>query len=306
MDHPLPYFSIVIPTYARPVQLAACLEALARLRYPRDRFEVIVVDDDSPIPAETVAASFLTRLTLTVLTQSRAGPAAARNQGARLAKGDTLVFTDDDCAPAPDLLDALARRMAVTPVAAIGGKTVNALAGNPFASASQLLIDYLYDYHARSGTPYRFFTSNNLALPAARFHDVGGFDESFSRAGAEDREFCGRWRDRGFPLVFAPDVVVYHAHPLTLRGFWRQHVRYGRGAARFHRLRAERTGDSLRIEPLDFYLSLIRYPFTRAGLTKRLLLSTLLLVSQAATTSGFLAHRVELLFGNTRRGRRGS
>ena len=55
-------FSIIIPTYARPKQLAVCLEAIACLNYPRDRFEVIVVDDGSEAPPEHVVKSFSERL----------------------------------------------------------------------------------------------------------------------------------------------------------------------------------------------------------------------------------------------------
>jgi hypothetical protein len=50
MSHQPPRFSVVVPTYLRPQQLAVCLRALSRLRYPRDRFEVIVADDGRPTP----------------------------------------------------------------------------------------------------------------------------------------------------------------------------------------------------------------------------------------------------------------
>src|SRR5687767_5128657 len=93
------FFSIIIPTYARPKQLAVCLEAIARLNYPRDRFEVIVVDDGSESPPEHVVKSFSERLSLTLLAQPNSGPASARNTGAWEAKGEFLAFVDDDCAP---------------------------------------------------------------------------------------------------------------------------------------------------------------------------------------------------------------
>src|SRR5689334_3533804 len=98
-DTALPTFSIVIPTYNRPRQLAKCLESLCRLTYPRDRFDVIVVDDGSPTPLAPVVEVFQSQLRIVVHRQSNGGPAAARNTGAARATGENLAFTDDDCAP---------------------------------------------------------------------------------------------------------------------------------------------------------------------------------------------------------------
>ena len=53
-----PFFSIIIPTYNRPQILAGCLEAIALLEYPRDRFEVIVVDDGSENPLDSIVEPF--------------------------------------------------------------------------------------------------------------------------------------------------------------------------------------------------------------------------------------------------------
>src|SRR5271170_7752963 len=103
-------FSIVVPTYNRPRQLAACLAALARLDYPRDRFHVVVVDDGSASPMDTVIAAFRDRLDIECHRQANSGPGPARNRGARSAKGRILAFTDDDCAPHSDWLKTLAAR----------------------------------------------------------------------------------------------------------------------------------------------------------------------------------------------------
>src|SRR5207247_291754 len=123
----LPIFSIIIPTYSRPEQLAACLEAIARLDYPRERFEVIVVDDGSPSPPHDVVAAIGARIAAKSLWQHHAGPAAARNKGATCAQGDFLVFTDDDCLPDRNWLLAFAQRFMATPNHLIGGRTLNAL-----------------------------------------------------------------------------------------------------------------------------------------------------------------------------------
>ncbi len=85
----VPSFSIVIPSYSRPGQLAECLRALSRLEYPRDRFEVIVVDDGGDRPLDEVIAPFESNLTLTLLRQANAGPAALPATPGQRARGVT-------------------------------------------------------------------------------------------------------------------------------------------------------------------------------------------------------------------------
>lgn len=274
-----PFISIIIPTYNRPQPLAACLESLTHLAYPRQRWEVIVVNDGGCAPPLTVDLPHLH-----VLTQANAGPAAARNRGAAQAQGDLLAFLDDDCRPHPHWLDKLAARLAADPDCLAGGQTLNALPRNPYASASQLLIDYLYVYYNRAPAGPAFFTSNNFALSRDSFRAMGGFDVTFPLAAGEDREFCHRWRRRGGRLAYEPAALVYHAHHLTLRSFARQHFQYGRGAYHFHHRRQERVA----VEPLPFYTNLVLFPFARAGLSVRSLgLAGLLAGSQLANAAGF-------------------
>lgn len=285
------FFSIIIPTYARPERLATCLQSLAHLDYPRARFEVIVVDDGSSMPIEPVVASFRDQLELALITQLNSGPAKARNTGAARARGKFLVFTDDDCAPAPDWLKTLAARFATAPDCLIGGRTLNALPNNLYSTASQVLIDYLYMYYNADPNRSSFFASNNLALSVDRFHALGGFDTTFPLAAAEDREFCDRWLHHGYEMSYAPEVRVYHAHKLTLPTFWRQHFNYGRGAFCFHTARSRREDGRIKVEPLSFYFNLLSYPLSQTSLQQALLLAALFVVSQVANVAGFFWER---------------
>jgi glycosyltransferase involved in cell wall biosynthesis len=287
----LPTFSIVIPTYKRPDPLGACLEALAALDYPPDRFEVIVVDDGSRTPAVGPSQGVLYPIDVRLLTQPHAGPATARNTGAAQARGDYLAFTDDDCIPNADWLRALAARVVSTRDHAIGGRTINALPANPYSSATQLLIDYLYEWHA-AHRGAAFFASNNLAVPAELFRARGGFHSRFSLAAAEDREFCWRWARSGGQMTYAPEAVVRHAHPLTLASYWRQHFTYGRGALHFHRLHAGFSDGREDPTPLSFSLGLVAFPISRTGVRRRLLQTLLMSLAQAATAAGYWRERL--------------
>ena len=286
-----PDVSIVIPTKDRPHQLAACLEALARVKYPRSRFEVVVVDDGSKESLAPVTDPFRERLELTFLRQPNAGPAAARNAGAAAAKGRLLAFTDDDCAPAADWLLMLASRLESAPDSLVGGRTINALEGNVFSETSQLLIDYLYQYYNADPDNARFFASNNVAFSAEAFQRLGGFDPDYPRAAAEDRDLCDRWLQAGLKMAYAPEAVVYHHHRLRPATFWRQHFGYGRGAFHYHRARSRRPGNKLRTEPLGFYLDLVGYPMLQKGGRQPYALSALLLVSQIANAAGHFWER---------------
>ena len=84
-------FSIIVPTYNRPDKLAACLQSFVELEYPRDKFQVIVVNDSTEISVETTISPFLHQLNLTLLTQPNSGPATARNTGAFAA--DRQIFS---------------------------------------------------------------------------------------------------------------------------------------------------------------------------------------------------------------------
>ena len=258
-----PTFSIVVPTYARPERLSACLSALTKLSYPRDEFEVIVVDDGSPSSPAEIVHRVVDQMAVRLIAQTQAGPAAARNTGAANARGEYLAFTDDDCAPDANWLRALAVALKTGPEIGVGGQTINGLPENPYSAASQSLVDYLYQQWNTDSAP-RFFTSNNFAVPAAGFIEIGGFDTRFPFAAGEDRDLCDRWLAHGFRLAYVPEAIVYHCHALTFRSFWRQHYHYGRGAYHFRRSQAERTQRRVRLEARRFYFNLLGAPFARA------------------------------------------
>jgi len=281
-------FTVIIPTHDRPAQLAGCLAALARSSYHPDHFEVVVVDAGGSVDLDRAITSFESA-SWRLIRQQQRGPGAARNTGARAARGRWLAFTDDDCLPEPGWLHALAGQLALDPHRAVGGHTINHMIGNPFSSASQLLIDYLYGhYNTAGGGEARFLTTNNLAVPAAAaFLAIGGFDEIHTRVASEDREFCGHWLQRGYRMHYEPAARVRHAHNLDAAGFWRQHFHYGRGARGYHLACAARGQGRPPFEPLAFYVALIFYPW-RCRRQGRLELSVLLALTQIAHTAGFL------------------
>ena len=290
-------FSVVVPTYNRPTQLAACVDALRRVERPGGALEIVVVNDGGvPLPTELSAPTGARDggWELRVIEQANAGPAAARNAGANAARGALLAFTDDDCLPERQWLTAFDSALHAEPAALAGGRTINAIP-SVFAETSQLLADFVAAYFD-GGARGRFFTSNNMAVSREHFLAAGGFDASFPFSAGEDRELGDRWSAQGRPSVAVPDAIVQHAHALSAPRFARQHFTYGRGAAAFRQVRAG-AGRPVRVDP-GFYARSLAYPFSRGASVRAPLIASLILVAHAAYAAGLFWERKR---GHTRR-----
>jgi GT2 family glycosyltransferase len=285
-------FSIIVPTYERPAHIAACVAALRRLERPGGRLEIVIVNDGgAPLSASLASGALEDGCDVRVIDQENAGPGPARNAGAAVARGELLAFTDDDCRPDAGWLVAFDAALRAEPKALAGGRTVNALTSNPYAEASQRLVDFVEAYF-QGGVRGRFFTSNNLAVSREEFLAIGGFATRFTRFTAEDREFCDRWSAEGRPSVSVPNAIVQHYHDLSAVGFLRQHFGYGRGAAGFRRVRAE-AGRPGRVDPA-FYAESLRYAAHGRGL-HGVVDGALVALAHAAQAAG-------LLYESSRRG----
>ena len=283
--HPGPRFTVVVPTYDRPVQLAACVAALRELDRPGGTLEIVIVNDGGQPPAAEIStpATGDAGLEVRVIAQRNAGPASARNAGAAAARGAWLAFTDDDCLPERGWLTAFDAALRDSPDALLGGRTVNAVASDVFADTSQRLADFVASYFA-GGAAGRFFTSNNLAVARETFLAAGGFDARFPFSAGEDRELGDRWSAQGRPSVAVPDAVVRHAHHLSPRKFLRQHFTYGRGAVAFRRVRAE-SGRPVRVDPA-FYARSVTFALGGERRARALVRAALTVVAHAAYVAG--------------------
>ena len=221
--------SVVVPYFERPRALALTLAALEAQSYPRDRFEVVVVDDGSRTPPRIPAA---TGLDISVVRQQRRGfgAARARNTGARAAKHDILVFLDCDIIAGRTLLEAHVRwhgavsdalTLGLRTFVDVGGLDTDAVRGardlrEVFAGRPQD-ADWREPYLAltddlavaRDGA-FRATSSCTLGIRKAFYRAVGGFDESFTRYGFEDTELGYRAQVRGGLLVPIRDAPVWH------------------------------------------------------------------------------------------------
>ena len=293
---PLPTASVVVPTFRRPGPLRRCVEALAQLDYPKERLEVVIVDDGGQDLSAGELSAIAPELTLRFVTQApTGGPAKARNLGARGAGGELLAFTDDDCRPQPSWLRDLAAAVTAQPSALVGGHVKNALEQNLFAEASQDLISYLYEYFPEGRALLPFLTSNNMAGRREEFLRIGGFDETFPFSAAEDRDLSERWAREVGPLKYLRGAVVNHYNELTFRSFVRQHHYYGRGAVQLGGRRRRRGQGRPRPEPIAFYAGMLGYPIRHHGWRRGGQIAALVALSQLVGLSGMFAEAVHLL-----------
>jgi GT2 family glycosyltransferase len=285
-----PVFSVVVPTFHRPGALAALLRGIAANCFPKNQVEVIIVDDSGCGDLEDVIAPFRECFPVIALRTPHLGPGPARQAGVDVAQGEYLAFTDDDCVPDPDWLAELKAGLEANPGCAVGGALFNGLPENVFSSTAHMIFDYLVQYYAPSEVDY--VGTGNVAYPAAAFRAIGGLDRNWRIWGGEDRDLCRRWRGSGGRFVFHSAAKIAHFHRLTLRGFWNQHLRYGRGAGRFHQTSP--------LQRSSFYWGLIGTGFCGDGRHPRLFTGALVLLSQMAIGCGFARER---LFGRSRTAR---
>jgi len=104
-----PIISVIIPTLDEEATIGACLRSLDDQTMDRDAFEIIVVDGDSTDATCDIARMYADEL----ITQTRPGIGGARKDGAEVARGSVLVFTDADSRSAPDWLQAIANNLLV-------------------------------------------------------------------------------------------------------------------------------------------------------------------------------------------------
>jgi len=214
-----PTFSIIIPTCHRNDDLAKCLERLAPGRQTGGElineerrkaldleaavsgeetigftYEVIVTDDGRDSTAQAMIAA---RFPWARWVEGpKRGPASNRNNGARNANGEWLVFTDDDCMPAPDWLAAYA--------ASLQGYEV--LEGRTRAYGLRTRLDEECPTNEYGG----YLWSCNFAINSLLYEKLGGFDERFPAPAMEDVEFHTRIRKLGLRPKFIQDALVLH------------------------------------------------------------------------------------------------
>jgi len=242
-------FSIIIPTYNRKHLLKKCLSSLFTQTFPKDQYEVIVVDDGSPPEADfppeadwgLSADMWQTTVPFRFLTQKHKGPAAARNLGIKNAKGEIIAFTDDDCVPPANwlqkLYDGFKRHPEVAVVSGYQEAPEEILQKNVTAQYERFQTRQLYggkDKEIVGGMQTPGGVTNNMAIRKEVFDKVGLFDENFPVPAGEDADLKKRIARDGFKFLYIP-LKVEHYQEYSLAGFLKQQYARGIGGSFFRK-----------------------------------------------------------------------
>jgi GT2 family glycosyltransferase len=193
------FFSVIIPTFKRRESLSQCLNHLApKLQtLSSDLYEVIVTDDAlADAPGDTLTAQYPW---VRHLAAPQKGPAANRNNGARAAQGEWLVFLDDDCLPQPDFL--LGYYEAIQQHA-----DYRVFEGSTLAERKQRRLDEEAPINETGG----YLWSCNFCIKRSLFNEIGGFCELYPYACMEDVDFREQLSERKIDFLFVPKACVIH------------------------------------------------------------------------------------------------
>ena len=225
----VPSVSIVIPTYNRRERLARVLRALDKQSAGPETFEVVIVDDGSTDGTAGWLTSLRPAYELRAISQANAGPARARNAGVEAARGELLLFLDDDVEPSQDLVSEHLRSH---------GEDANLVVIGPLASLShyrqpwvaweQEKLEGQYAAMLRGDwePTFRQFWTGNASVRRAHVLAAGGFNPEFLRA--EDVELGMRLDRRGIKFRFNPDARALHYAERSLASWEHAHRSYGR------------------------------------------------------------------------------
>jgi mycofactocin system glycosyltransferase len=222
----LPTVSIVIPVKDRAEELQRCLTSIARIDYPQELLQVIVVDDGSSDLSPKVARQCGALVVPSGGTGR--GPAAARNVGARAATGELLAFIDSDCTASTGWLAELLPVFNDPGMAAVGGQVdgmCTASAVDRYEAVMSSLSLGSRERSGNAGDDTFYLPSCNLLVRRTLFLGVGGFDDEMHVG--EDVDLTWRLRDNGWTISYLPVGRVYHEHRSNLRSFMSRRFDYG-------------------------------------------------------------------------------
>lgn len=248
--------SVIVPTHNRATTLKATLEAMSTLDSRALSWELIVVDNASSDSTGEVIEAFTSRLPIVHLREPVPGKNRANNLAIGHARGEILVFTDDDVTPSADWLNAIQGAADRWPEHRVFGgrilpvfpeRTSRAVQGARFSA-------FVFGIHDRGPDERAYpcgespgggncWFRRSVFDEGLRYHEEIGPSGS-GRVSGSELELFTRLSQRGEPFVYVPDSVVQHRiqeHQTTLRYLLRRAFASGRGHARIHRPGPEAT-----------------------------------------------------------------
>jgi len=221
----IPMVSVIVPAFNAERTIGDCLAALVAQDYPRERLEIIAVDNRSTDRTAAVMCGHPVRVVAERRVQSSY---AARNAGLAEARGAILCFTDADCLPDPGWVRALVAALSDDDAGGAAGR-IEAAPGTTLVERFQVDERVLDAANAFTRPTLPFAQTANAAYRRVVFERVGLFDPSLVSGG--DLDLSWRMQRAGWGLAYAPGALVRHRHRTTFRGLVKLYAKNGNGAA---------------------------------------------------------------------------
>lgn len=224
MEQPVITASIVVPAFNEEKGIARCIEGLLAQDYPREAFEVIIVDNNSSDRTFEIIGSYPVK----GVHEKKRGRASARNAGIREARGEFIVFLDADCVPEKIWLKTL--------LSGFTDESIGCVAGEILPPEPEI---FLHQYLAKSQYFSQKITMQNAFLPFAQtgnaayrkevLDQVGLFDESL--LSGQDADLSWRMQiETGKKVFLVEEARVYHPYPSRYKSFFKQRLRHAYGS----------------------------------------------------------------------------
>jgi GT2 family glycosyltransferase len=221
------YISIIIPTFNRKEMLRDALNSLFNQTYPKNKYEIIVVDDGSTDGTSKMLGN-MKNPNLQFIRQKNLGRGPAINTGLKMAKGGIIIIIDDDCIATENYIRKLS--------GAYSDNKVGAAAGKIIPSSLNTFVERYTDAKGiidQSSFQYFLFGASS-SYKREVLDKIGGFDDFFSRT-AEDVDISFRIMLSGFKLKYVSGAITYHNHRSSLKGLLKSQYLYGRGYGLLHK-----------------------------------------------------------------------
>lgn len=218
--------SVVIPALNSASTISLTLFSIFSNNFPREMFEVLVVDNGSSDKTVEIAKKYPVK----VFYCSKRGIGPPRNFGARMAQGEIVCFTDSDCVVGKDWLKRIFNFFHENPKAdGVGGPVfpyphyqnkIQRLTGELFVEDQGYPKEIT---KVQFGSSHGIIFGSNSAYKREAFLSVGGYSEP----GGSNLELAWRLALKGRNLFFNPDLKVYHIFPTNLKAILKQQFRWG-------------------------------------------------------------------------------
>jgi glycosyltransferase involved in cell wall biosynthesis len=221
-------FSLIIPVYNRPEEVQELLESISNQDF-KQSFEVVIVEDGSSIPCQSIVELFSDKLDITYFFKENSGPGDSRNFGMKNAKGDYFLIFDSDCILPNHYLTTVQKSLAQDYVDCFGGPDKALRSFSSIQKAINFsMTSFLTTGGVRGGSekinqfqPRSF----NMGISKKAFQASGGFGNIHP---GEDPDLSIRLWQLGFKTKLIAEAYVYHKRRIDWNKFYVQVLKFGK------------------------------------------------------------------------------